>query len=285
MATAERSSFVWDCATHVYDADEIRVRATSLEVFHDSPRLYHGIYVAKTIEREETKALRIGIMTHCALFEPDRFAAEYVVEPKFDKRFKDQKAAYGEWLLANEGKTTADPEEYETVMRIVAAVMNSEEALKYLRCEGPQEQSICWQDEETGLECKSRRDKVIYEGSRRSIVCLKTAQDVSEYGFAGAVANFGYHRKARFYLSGQKHLDGKDWPFVWIAAQNKEPFEVCVYHASDEFLALGEIDRRADMKALAACIETDDWRAEREKGTHLLPPPRYLRYEREWQAA
>jgi hypothetical protein len=68
---------------------------------------------------EPTPAMALGRAFHCALLEPERFAATHVVAEKFDRRTKEGKAKAEAWEAENQGKIPLTPEQAEAVRRDV----------------------------------------------------------------------------------------------------------------------------------------------------------------------
>jgi hypothetical protein len=63
--------------------------------------------------------MALGRAFHCALLEPERFAATHVVAEKFDRRTKEGKAKAEAWEAENQGKIPLTPEQAEAVRRDV----------------------------------------------------------------------------------------------------------------------------------------------------------------------
>lgn len=62
----------------------------------------------------ETDAMRLGTAIHMAALEPERFAAEYVVPPKVDRRTKAGKAEWAEWVEAHPDAAHVTAEQHAT---------------------------------------------------------------------------------------------------------------------------------------------------------------------------
>jgi hypothetical protein len=119
---------------------------------------------------------------------------------------------------------------------------------------GRPEVSGFWQ--ERGAWCRARYDllgPVAYD--------YKTADDASSQGFERAMASYGYHQQAEFYLRGLRalaHPAGKH-PMRFICQEKQAPYLVQV-HACDE-LAM-EIARVLNDRAIdifAACVTSGEW--------------------------
>ncbi len=246
----------WNVDNETYHANTDYVSHSGLKVFADSPRLYHGRFVAKTIPAPEpTEALTLGTWFHAAVLEPEKFA-EIVTEC---------------------GKMTKpEAKRYELVMRMTQAVLAHPLASMLLSQPGPVEHSIVWRDEVTGLQCKSRRDKITSDNAGRTIIAdLKTSNDPRPEAFARDSHNFRYYRQAPYYLEGHRALTGEDATFLFICVGKVEPFSVVINELDEEALALGALENRVLLNRLAHCRKTGDWSATHENQVNRVSLPRW----------
>ena len=168
---------------------------------------------------------------HTYILEQDRFADEFVVAEKFDRRTKEGKEAAARFEEANHGKIVITSEEMATLSLVQRAVFAHQGAARLLST-GDAELSAFWRDAETGLSCKCRPDW--FNGE--AIVDLKTCLDASSGGFARSIANFGYDIQAAYYVDGIKAVTGMELPFLFIAVEKEAPHAVAVYRADPDFL-------------------------------------------------
>jgi hypothetical protein len=205
-----------------------------------------------------------------------------VVQPHFDRRYKVQKQAAAEWEAENAGKTWADPDELALAKAMREAIFSNETARKLLEAEGPIEHTMVWQDHETFLGCKARRDKVCL--GMECLVDLKTCSSASEEAFARACLRYGYHRQNHFYGEPERILSGNPWRFFFVAVCSDPPHECAVYELEEDFHALGRAQNRKALNDLATAIELDQWTAPRETGVTKLAMPRWGKYADEYSA-
>ncbi|WP_424859336.1 PD-(D/E)XK nuclease-like domain-containing protein [Tepidimonas sp. HKU77] len=211
---------------------------------------------------EPTPAMLFGTAVHAAILEPDSFARDYVVAPKFDRRTKEGKAAAEAWEAENAGKTALTAEQMEAVNKMVANVRNHAGAANLLGC-GLAEMSGFWVDQETGIECKCRPDWLVTMEERpewvTAIIDVKTCVDASADGFSRAIATLGYDVQVAFYQDGIKAITGKTLPFYFIAVEKDAPYAVACYKASDEVIEIGRAKYRAALQLLKWCRDNDRW--------------------------
>lgn len=281
MSSVETKAEIWQCTNEEYHADHARIGHSMLDVFRASRKRYHGQYVAGTLPRSEpSDAMILGSLIHMAALEPERFALGTIVAPKVDRRTTVGKADWQAFLDAAGGKQVISAEQSETVNAVADAVRDHELANRLLSCAGLVESAITWTDEATGLELKSRRDKVVI--GKELLIDLKTCRDASPEGFAKAAANFGYHRQAAFYLDGQHALTGQFWSFVFIAVETAPPYQVACYELDSEALSLGSAQNETALVQLADCYRTGNWVAPFEARINEISLPSWANYQDQW---
>ena len=211
---------------------------------------------------DPTPAMVFGTAMHTAILEPDNFARDYVVAPKFDRRTKDGKAAAEAWDAENAGKTALTAEQMVAISSMAFNIKCHAGAANMLGC-GIAEMTGFWVDQETGIMCKCRPDWVTTMEDRpewlTAIVDVKTCVDASADGFSRAIATMGYDVQAAFYTDGIKALTGRTIPFYFIAVEKDAPYAVACYKASDELIEVGRAKYRAALQLLKWCQDNGQW--------------------------
>ena len=205
-----------------------------------------------TTPREDTPSLALGRATHTAVFEPDRFALEYAV-------FKGERRAGKEWEAFKEshkGETILKLDEYMRCLAIRDAVRANPVAADYL-AEGIAEQTIRWNDKETGIACKGRYDW--YSRKKTTLVDLKTTKDIDQRRFAQTAARFGYHSQLAFYADGLSYHAGRDVDVVIIAVEYDAPYDVAVFHLDLDVLWAGREEYQELLRRVAGCRQLGRW--------------------------
>lgn len=236
------------------------ISASGLKLIGRSPLHYWARYIDPNREpQEETPALRLGTAIHCAVLEPLRFAAEYAVAPRVDRRTKEGKETWTafEAECAAAGKKVIADGEYRTCMAI-SERLNRHPAASVLFRNGVAELSMFWEDAETGVLCKCRPDWLI---KKTAIVDVKSTQDASASGFARSVANYEYHVQAAWYLDGVRACLGDDAPqaFIFAAFEKEAPHAVAFYNADPDMIELGRREYRRRLAIYAACKRSNVW--------------------------
>jgi hypothetical protein len=212
-----------------------------------------------TQPREDTSALIMGEATHYAILEPELFGARYAVPPKVDKRTKIGKDEWAKWVADHPTQVPLTADEYEAARGMLAATAAHGEALRYLGGFGRNESTLTWLDGETGESCKARPDRIARVDGRTWVVDIKTCRSASPHMFAKAVAEYGYHQKAAWYLDALSLLDPRPRQFLFVAVENAAPHAIALYQLTDEALLQGRAENRAALKLLAECKRTGVW--------------------------
>lgn len=212
---------------------------------------------AEDEEDEESKALRFGRIFHAALFEPEIFAADFVVAPDFgDCRRRENKLARDTWRAANTGKTRVDADEMVTAEGMARAVRSHRLAGRALAgCE--HELTAIWKDPATGLRCKVRPDA--YKAQRALIVDIKTTIDASREAFGRSLFKYGYDVQAELYLRGMRAVGCEARNFVFVAVEKSPPFAVGVYTLDERGKERARMRIDDLMGRMAECVRTNTW--------------------------
>ena len=220
---------------------------------------------------QPTPAMAFGTAVHTYVLEQDRFAEEFVVAEKFDRRTKEGKEAAARFEEANQGKIVITSEEMATLTLVQRAVFAHQGAARLLSV-GDAELSAFWTNADTGLNCKCRPDW--FNGE--AIVDLKTCVDASSSGFSKSIANFGYDIQAAYYVDGIKAVTGMELPFLFVAVEKDAPHAVAVYRADPDVIEIGRKKYRAALQLLKWCQASGNWPAYQPGGEiELISLPRW----------
>jgi len=206
----------------------------------------------------DSDAMRLGTAMHWAVFEPKRLETGCVRSEKFDRRTGEGKAAAYEFEKKNEGALILEPEAYEQLIGMRQSIARADRVRcrKLLEHAGPMEAAAVWIDPETGLPCKAKLDKFI---PNVLALDLKTTIDASPDAFARAVARFGYHRQASWYIDGFRLATGEETPFTFVAIEKSPPFGVGLYSLGIETLGVGRSQNRRLLREIKASMESGVW--------------------------
>lgn len=205
-----------------------------------------------------TDAMNVGQAFHTLTLEPNKFDERFAVFSG-DLRTNEAKAKYAE--MEASGKTVVRESQLENVQGMVRAVHDHPEAMAYLEFEDSYfENSIFWNDEETGVLCKVRPDIITINKKLCCITDLKKCQDASERGFRKTIANYYYHHQAAFYLKGGSVATGTAIQgFTWIAVEEQPPHLIGIWLADAEMIEEGTRLYKQNLQKYARCLKTNTW--------------------------
>lgn len=208
---------------------------SSLKAFNTSPAHFVAY---KQRQQHETPAMRFGTAVHCAVLEPEKFAAQYR-----ELKVRRGTAAYKAILEEHPNAKFLSATEWSELQKIKEAVEAHPMATRLI------EQATAFEQELVGA---------IYGHAFRGfadiigpnfVVDLKTCQNSSPQQFTNDAFRMKYHVQAYIYTqllgqrAGQPISD-----FWWIAVEKTSPFVVTCFQATPELIARGkeELERILD---------------------------------------
>lgn len=210
----------------------------------------------------------IGKAAHDMILLQDRWPDHYHVLPDGFSRAKSKQMpdAIAEADAAIEsGMTVLRAEDAETVRQVAAAIRKSELAVATLT-NGVAEETLAWQDKETGVWLRARPDfRPNSIAERRKVRIVSDLKFVaptyaSPAGFTRAIDNFGYHQSAAFYFDGIEAVYGQR-PTHWvnIVVEKEGPFCVSLYELPAEDIERGRALNRKAIRLFADCLNAERW--------------------------
>lgn len=242
--------------SEVYHAPRLGVVSKSaLDQLRRSPA--HYLAWATGQREKTTPALVFGTAGHCAVFEPEKYARRYVVEPDFgDCRFKENKTKRDAWRAEHSGfelLTSEDAAKHKAIQTSI----HRHELVRRLLSEGQRESTLVWVDPETELTCKIRAD--FYAERFETVVDLKLVEDASPGAFAKSVGRYYYHVQDALYRAGFSASGKPARYFLFVAIEKEAPFASAVYQLDADAVAAGHDRARSGMEQMAECIKTNSF--------------------------
>lgn len=229
---------------------------STLDELGRSPLHYKSYIDGATID-EDSEALTFGRAFHCALLEPERFAAMYAVEPEFgDCRMKEPKARRDAWRAQNAGAIHLSNADATAIMGMLRAVKAHPLASRMI-ADGEAEVTALWNDEETGVRCRVRTD--YYVRARGMLVDVKSTRDASLDAFKRDIFKFGYHRQSALYRMGFDAIGETAQHFIFIAVEKTPPYAVGVYTLDEQGIVVAHARLRSLLATMRDCLKTDEW--------------------------
>ena len=237
-----------------YDAIDA-LNMSRLKEMKRSPLHYrHALTHSKT-----SGPLTLGLATHVAVLEPERFLSDFA---SWDRRTKGGNAAprngqfWDAFLNANTGKIILTSDEWHLSREIADVVRGDALAMRYL-AHGEPEVTFEWDLD--GRACKGRVDWLTHIDGKPTIVGLKTARDCRHFAFGSQAAKLGYHLQFAYYHDGYEAIRKFKPKLVEIVVESAAPHAVAVYHIPDDIIEQGRDEYRRLIDQLATCERTNDW--------------------------
>ena len=197
----------------------------------------------------------LGIAVHAAVFEPEDFNKDYVVEPNFDGRPKNKTAKNGgckeewdAWKLEHEGRNTLTHEEFQTILGMLGAI-EKHPAAQAILSSGAAERSF--QEYINEVSCKGRLDWIFPESNIDGL----EAEGESYLDLKTTSKNFSPSEIDRFIYTNQIHFQCAFYHELYLRATDKAfkrhvillvsteaPYLVQPYELSKEALKKGRME-------------------------------------------
>jgi hypothetical protein len=153
------------------------------------------------------------------------------------------------------GKVPLRPVQDAMAKTMAATVWKHPHASKLLKIGAP-EQTLIWVDEDTGVLCRAKVDKLRPDG----VVDVKSCDKADDDSLIKSVWNWGYFTQAAFYLRGFRALfPGVDPFFAFVATEKDPPYLTRVFQLSDRALAYGDRRCTEALQRYRDCHAADDW--------------------------
>jgi hypothetical protein len=244
------------------------MRKSSLDLIYRSPAHYRH---ESLFPSDPTPAMEWGTKFHSYVLEPDTFFDTYAVLPEgIDRRTKEGKETWANWMLENEGKVPVEKPTIAELQAMREAIFNHSRASKLLSYpDGIAESVMFWNC--LDIRCKARPDMILPD--QHILIDLKTTTDARPEAFSRSCWNYRYHVQAAFYCDGYRALTGhQPEAFLFIAIEKTAPYAIQVYHANEDMIERGRRDYQQDLMAYAQCLAQDRWPAYPEEILSIVLP-------------
>lgn len=219
-------------------------------------------------EEKESAAMLLGELVHCLVLEPEETLKRYIGAPQVDRRTKEGKEIYAQFLEEASGKTVVDQATFEKASYMATNVIEQPLASNALKgC--LIEQSLTWIDEETGMEFKCRPDA--YNPINGVVGDLKTTKDASYRAMQGSSARYGYFLQAAMIREALLFHGLKFSKYLLLCVESAEPYAYRPLIIGDDALDSGLNEFNYLKKKLAICIHENKF--EHYPLAELLYPP------------
>ena len=175
------------------------------------------------------------------------------------------------------GKLPLRPKQWDMVHGMAAALSRHKLAVVLLDpAAGDAEQTIVWQDQQTGVYCRALLDKL-----RPPVVSgpffvpdYKTCDCAHPDKVARSVSDWGYHIQGWWYEQACKAAGrGPDVRFALVVQEKSAPYLVSVCFPDREAIQAGGLLARDAINQYAECVESGKWPGYAEEGVPVSLPP------------
>lgn len=201
--------------------------------------------------KEDTPALAFGRAVHKAILEPETFFEEFVIGITVDRRTKEGKQKWEDFLAAVGNKEVISPDDYEVLKEMKAVIDKDPIASAFLT--GLHERSFFWTDAATGEKCKVRPDCIAEVDGKTYLVDYKTTDSCADGAFERSVRKYGYKFQSGMYREGYFQSTFNEAGFVFVAQEKAAPYAVRVYVCTEEFINEGYSQFREAIGTLHEC--------------------------------
>jgi exodeoxyribonuclease VIII len=198
-----------------------------------------------------SSAMKFGSAFHMYVLQPDEFEKHYVVTPNIDKRTKQGKQEYTEFMLKNQFKTLISESDLQTI-QMMSDKLSQDSLCKDLLKIGKPEQIIAWNNPEYDVNCKGMLD--IHCNINDIIVDLKTTQDCNLKPFTRSIKKYMYHKQAAFYTDAVRALS-----YYIVAIEKNPPFSLNVFEISGDVLDQGRHLYNQELYLYKRCLDEGNW--------------------------
>lgn len=287
---------IHDIINEVYHKSEGLSRSALWE-FKKSPWHYWNKYLnPNAIPEKPSASMKLGDLLHTLVLEPRTFCEKYTLEPvllnipkvgllkdlgrdeyEIQKKLREH-ALLGNQILLDKfaketicGRETVSREIYEEAKAMAERVLSDDTAAALFR-DVKIENSIYFNHQTTGIQCKSRMDA--WTGSL--ITDLKTCKDASYRAFQSSAYNYGYYLQAGMMKVALASIGIELEKFVFYCVEKSQGYPCVYYLLDDEALDYGVNQFNNLMEKFARCLESNKWASYEPQTLYL---PNYSKYE------
>ena len=234
-----------------YHKDTERISKSGLDLINKSPLHYWEKYLNPMHKEKTTHALTFGSAVHTAVLEPAEFGKRYSIIPDIDRRTKEGKLRYAEYLETVGDKEMITREDSNNIEHIMTAVNRHPQA-SLLKSKITEVEQIY-----THEDMKCRPDAITSLGI---VLDLKTTEDASPKAFGRSATKYRYDVQAAFYTDILK-ANGVDVNgFVFIAVEKTPPYAVACYVIEDADLNIGREKYLENLAVWRQCRDKNEWK-------------------------
>ena len=249
---------VWAIPNDLYHSGP-GISKSGLDLVERAPRIYCDT-VCGRIPRKQSEAMNLGSAVHALVLEPSEVGVAMIaVAPDVDRRTKDGKAAYAEFLASSAGKIVLSPDEYARACGMAQAV-HEHPIAGQLFSDGIAELSFFYtMPGRQIVKCRPDYVRPGFGGKFR-LVDLKTTSCARAKEFRYSCIDFRYDVQAAFYSDLVREVTGTEiTDFTFVAVEKEAPYLVACYKIEAAAIVRAREAYRRNLLTLRDCIASDIW--------------------------
>lgn len=239
-------------AYHAQPTVGVSISASGLRaILLDSPAHYWAeSSLNPDAEKPDTAALRIGKAAHSFVLGEPEFAKYFVVSPFDDFRKKEAQAWRDE-----QTRIVLKAAELDTIRDMAFALRAQPSVAGAFQGRGKMEQSLIWQDEETGVWLKARPDWLPDDPAMYFAQEFKTAVSAEPGEASRQAFNLGYDIQAALAVDGIRAVFGVEpLGIAHVVQEKKPPYAATLLMFDREQIEFGRKRYRAALTRFAECL-------------------------------
>jgi hypothetical protein len=226
------------------------VSASDLKTFLKSPRSYF-YEKNRTEPRTDKRYFSLGSALYEYIMETEKFDDNFIVSPKFDRRKKQDRLDYEQFVLKANGRTIINEEEMDMIKQISVNSKMNKTFMEFLK--GSNYEVSCYtKDDNTGLDLRFRPD--ILTTDKSAIIDVISCLESSPNKFKGNIYSDGYALSAAYYMD----FIGIE-KYIFSAIEKNPPYQSSLYVLSDEIIRYGRNQYRMALDLLKWSKENNYW--------------------------
>ena len=206
-------------------------------------------------EREETKALRMGSLIHCAVLQPEALNEKFITAPEVDRRTKEGKETYAAFQSSLKPGMTVVSVEESAECHLIAS--HAKLALQRMGVTFDKTEFMFTTDY-NGVQLKCAIDGVAGD----YLWDLKTTEDASPAGILKAIRAYRYNLQAYFYRLCYETAYGRRMlGFRFLFIEKQPPYATAVVEIGPELMSYAVADFEKALQTYRECTTLNDWPA------------------------
>ena len=251
---------------------------SALKLLPDEPELFHGRHILKLPDWQvaESDDIWLGTCLHAMHLQGQEIVR--IPSEVLTSNGQRRGTAWKAWEAEHAGELVLRDQDAERVNAMSAGLMADPTIQRILKSDGPNELSLFWTDEETGLDLRARID-LLREGPGGWLAAdiKSTNIDVTDKRqVASKILDFGYHQQDAMYEEACRRCLGfTPAAFCFIFVRNKPPYNACLWRLNPNDIALGGRRNRKAMADLVKRLVSGDWSNNRAGQVNEVSLPKY----------